>query len=387
MHIAFNGWFWDKPYVGSGQYLRQLIHTLKRVAPDLNMSLILPPDYQSPDQAPEGVPQGVPDGVPEGVNIITTKGSANKLGKLWFEQRTFPKLAGQVNADIAHIPYWATPLTSPVRLVTSILDVAPLIYPEYASSLGGKLYNALVRATSGGNAHVITLSEASKADIIQYLDIPPEQITPTHLGIDSRFHPKLNAENDDAVRQKYNLPEKFVLYMGGYDIRKNVKLLLEAYTFVAQSEDAVPLVLTGREPEWGKPVFPDMRSYAEQLGLNDHIIWLGHVDEDDKPALYRLASVFASPSAYEGFGLPVLEAMASGTPVVASDIPVYQETLGGGAFLVESPERMAGAIIALLLQDPLRDTMVNQGIAQTTRYQWRKTALATLNVYHQVMAL
>ncbi len=374
MHIAFNGWFWNKPYVGSGQYVRQLLHTLKRVAPDLNMSLILPPDCPNPDQ------------VPDGVNIVPTSGSANKLGKVWFEQRTFPKLAGQVNADIAHVPYWATPLTSPVRLVTSILDVAPLIYPEYANNLGGKLYNALVRATSGGNAHIITLSDASKADIINYLDVPADSITATHLGIDARFHPMLNAENDRAIRQKYNLPDEFVLYMGGYDIRKNVKFLLDAYTFVAKTEDAIPLVLAGREPEWGKSVFPDMRHYAEQLELTDHVIWLGQVDEDDKPALYRLASVFVSPSAYEGFGLPVLEAMASGTPVVASDIPVYQETLGGAAFLAETPARMAGSIIALLLQDPLRATMINQGLAQATQYQWRKTAQATLNVYQQVMA-
>lgn len=375
MHIAFNGWFWDKPYVGSGQYLQQLVHALNRVAPDLNMTLILAPDCQNPSN------------VPERVNVVTTQGSVNKVGKVWFEQHTFPKLAGQVKADIAHVPYWATPLTSPVRLVTSILDVAPLIYPEYANSWGGKLYNALVRATSGGNAHVITLSEAAKADIVQYLDVPADQITPTYLGIDSRFHPKLNAENDAIIREKYNLPDKFVLYMGGYDIRKNVRLLLDAYTFVAQTGDAVPLVLAGKEPDWDKSVFPDMRRYAEESNLNNHIIWLGYVDEADKPALYRLASVFVSPSAYEGFGLPVLEAMASGTPVVASDIPVYQETLGGGAFLVESAERMAGAIIALLLQDPLRDTMINQALAQATRYQWRKTALATLNIYQQVMAL
>lgn len=375
MHIAFNGWFWNKPYVGSGQYLRQLVDSLARIAPNLNMTLILPPDCQNPDH------------VPNGVNVITTKGKVNKLGKVWFEQRTFPKLAGQIKADIAHVPYWATPLTSPVKLVTSVLDVAPLIYPEYADSVGGRLYNALVRATSGGSAHIITLSDAAKADITRYLDVPADHITATHLGIDSRFHPKLNAENDSAVQEKYNLPDKFVLYMGGFDIRKNVKRLLEAYTFVAQSGDAVPLVMAGREPEWGKAVFPDLRQYAEELNLTDQIIWLGYVDEEDKPALYRLASIFVSPSAYEGFGLPVLEAMASGTPVVASDIPVYQETLGGGAFLVDSPERMAGAIIALLLQDPLRDTMVNQGIAQATRYQWRKTAQATLNIYQQVMSL
>ncbi|HRF99210.1 MAG TPA: glycosyltransferase family 1 protein, partial [Aggregatilineales bacterium] len=228
--------------------------------------------------------------------------------------------------------------------------------------------------------------DSAKADIIEYLNIPAEKITTTYLGVDEVFHPKLGAENDHLVRKKYNLPMSFVLYLGGFDYRKQVNELLYAYSYVAQAEgDNYPLVMAGKEPDWSKPVFPDMRKYADQLEISEYIEWIGYVDEADKPALYRLADVFVYPSMYEGFGLPPLEAMASGVPVVANALDIFKETLGDGAYLVENARSMGGAMIALLIQKPLRDTMINQGLAQATRYTWRKTAQATLKVYESLL--
>jgi glycosyltransferase involved in cell wall biosynthesis len=376
MHIAFNGWFWDQPHVGSGQYLRRLIGQLRRIAPELEMTLILPPHIQSPDA------------VPENVQVMTSGGFGGRLGKVWFEQRSYPRLVKRSGADIAHVPYWGPPLASSARLVTTILDVAPLIIPDYTSTLWTRLYSALVTTAATGAAHTITISETAKADIRRYIGILEDEISVTYLGADDRFHPQMGAEHDEAIREKYNLPDRFVLYLGGFDVRKQINLLLLAYTYVIESEgNEVPLVLAGKEPAWGTSVFPDMRAYAEELNLEDVLIWPGYIDEADKPALYRLAEVFVSPVMYEGFGLPVVEAMASGTPVVANEIDVYEETLGDGAFLTASARAMAGAIIALLLQEPLRESMINQGRAQATRYNWRKTAQATLEVYEKVMGL
>jgi glycosyltransferase involved in cell wall biosynthesis len=200
----------------------------------------------------------------------------------------------------------------------------------------------------------------------------------------------MGAERDAAVRAKYNLPDQFVLYMGGFDIRKQVNQLLLAYTYVGQAEgDNIPLVIAGREPQWGSPMFPDLRKYADDLKITDYVRWIGYIDEADKPSLYRLADVFVFPSMYEGFGLPVLEAMASGTPVVANEVSSIPEVTADAAFLVDegNAKAMGGAIIALLLQQPFRDSLINQGLARATNFSWRKTAKETLAVYEKVMAM
>ncbi len=376
MHIAFNGWFWDQSNTGSGQYVRRLLHALRRVAPDVQLTLVLPPHNTTPDD------------LPDDVSLVTTRGSSGDLGKVWFEQRTFPQMAGRVGANLAHVPYWGPPLASPVPLVTSVLDVIPLALPEYSPGMKARLYTSLVAAAAKGSAHTITLSNAAKADIVQHLGLLPESITPTYLAADEVYHPRLGAERDAEVRRKYDLPDQFVLYLGGFDRRKNVNQLLLAYTYVAQAEgDNIPLVIAGREPDWGSPLFPDMRRYAEELAISEYVRWLGYVDEADKPALYRLASVFAFPTLYEGFGLMALEAMACGTPVVANDIPVIAEIVGDAAYLVKPDDAraMAGAIIALLLQPSLRDSLVNQGLARATNFSWRRTARQTLTVYENTL--
>lgn len=315
-------------------------------------------------------------------------GIGGKLGKVLFEQRGFPRAAGRVGADLAHVPYWGPPLSSPVPLVTSVLDVIPLVMSEYSGSIPAMFYTSLVTAAARGSTKIITLSADSKADIVQHIGVEPERITATHLAVDENFHPQMGAERDAAVRKKYDLPDRFILYFGGFDVRKQVNELLLAYTYVAQAEgDNVPLVLAGREPKWGSPVFPDMRAYAEKLGLNDDVLrWIGAPDDSEKASIYRLALAHVWPSRKEGFGLPVLESMASGTPTIAWNVPVMQEIVGDGAYLVKSAREMAGAILAVINQEPLRQSLANQGLAQVTRYSWRKTARETAAVYESAIA-
>jgi glycosyltransferase involved in cell wall biosynthesis len=253
-----------------------------------------------------------------------------------------------------------------------------------------RLYTSLVSAAARGSAHIITLTQASKIDIIDYLSIPEDQISVTYLAPDQMYHPRMGAERDAAVREKYQLPDDFILYIGGFDVRKNVNQLLLAYTYVVEAEGpAYPLVIAGREPQWGTPMFPDLRKYAQELGIAEHVHWPGYIDEADKSSLFRLADLFVYPSRYEGFGLPIIESMASGTPVVANEISCFPEIVGDGAFLTEpgNARTMAGAMLALLNQEPLRQTQINAGLAQVTKYSWRKTAQQTLAIYEQVMGL
>ncbi len=376
MHIALNGWFYDQESTGSGQYLRHLLVNLPKVAPDMQFSLILPPRLRKPPDLPEGI-RAVESGRRE---------RSGKLGKVIFEQRTFPRLARAINADIAHVPYWGTPMSCPIRLVTTVLDVIPLLYPVYSQGFFTSLYTSLVSAAARGSNHIITISETAKVDIEDQLNIPEPQITVTYLAPDDRFHPRVGAERDQEVRQKYDLPEQFALYLGGFDWRKQVNTLMLAYTYVGEADgDAFPLVIAGREPRYDDRLFPDLRKYSRQLNIQDYLRWIGFVDEADKPALYRLADVFVFPSLYEGFGLMALEAMAAGTPVVTSNAIVFEEVLEDAAYIVNNAREMAGAIIALLIQQPLRDAMINQGLALASNYSWRKTAQETAAVYEAVM--
>ena len=376
MHIAINGWFYDQESTGSGQYLRHLLASLRKTAPAIELSLILPPQVRAPKDLPSGV-KPIETG---------SRKRASKWGKVYFEQRSFPRIARDIGADIAHVPYWGTPLACPIKLITTVLDVIPLLYPVYNQGLLTGLYTALVSSAARGSNHIITISETAKIDIEEQLRIPEDQIAVTYLAPAERFHPQIGAEDDETVRDKYDLPEHFVLYLGGFDWRKQVNELMLAYTYVGEADgDTFPLVIAGREPQYDDRLFPDLRKCSRQLRIEDYVQWIGFVDEADKPSLFRLADVFVFPSLYEGFGLMALEAMASGTPVVTSDAIVFEEILEDAAFIVNNAREMAGAILALLIQQPLRDTMINQGLALASNYSWRKTAEETLDVYERVM--
>lgn len=378
MHVALNGWFWDHPHTGSGQYLRNLLKALAALKAPLDLTLIVPQHVRNFD--------GLPDVV--GIAHSPTP-FGGKLGKVWFEQLSFPSAVRRVRADIAHVPYWAPPLRSSARLVVSILDVIPLVFPQYSQGFFAKLYTSLVVAGAKGAGHILTLSEASKSDIVAKLRIPAEKVTATLLAADDRFTPHPDPERDEAVRRKYGLPDEFALYVGGFDVRKNVNTLLLAWTYVGQPlGEHVPLVLAGKTPaRWGTAVFPDLPQYAKDLKIEKYVQWIGEIDEDDKPSLYRLAKVMVYPSLYEGFGLPPLEAMACGTPVVAGHVSSIPEAVGDAAYLVdpENARDMAGAILALLVQDDLHQHIANLARGQATKFSWRKTAQQTLQVYEKVM--
>lgn len=379
MHVALNGWFWNQPDTGSGLYLRELLKALVKLDESVQYTLIVPTQWEL-------------DHLPSRVNVHRVNGKHDSAwGKVWFEQVAFPRALHQLQADLAHIPYWAPPLSAPVPFITSVLDVIPLLISDYSNTLASRLYTSLVSATVHGSAKILTLSESSKTDVVERLKLPPESVLAIPLAPREVYHPKMGQEQDEAVRQKYGLPDKgFVMYVGGFDVRKRVRQLLMAYTFVARAHgDETPLVLVGKEPAWREPLFPNLRQAAQELDLpSENLHWVGYVDEADLPSIYRLAEVFVSPTAYEGFGLPVLEAMASGTPVVANDIPVFNELVGDGAFLVPNGNatRMGGAIIALLEQENIYNSVRNNGLAQASNYTWRKTARATLSAYQDVFA-
>lgn len=381
MHVALNGWFWDQPHTGSGQYLRHLLSALAALVPDLRLTLIVPDHLRTLEHLPDRVDV-----------LHAPMRFSGHAGKAWFEQRSFPRAVAQLSPDLAHVPYWGPPLTSPVPLICTVLDVIPLTVPAYRAGLRNRLYTSLVRAGARGADHLLTISEASRAEIVRAIGVPADRVTVTPLAADLAFHPELGRERDADVRAQVGLDdvEQFVLYLGSYAVHKNVAQLIAAYTFVAQGMGRdVPLVLAGHPPAaWGTPRFPDIPGYIAELGLGDYVRWIGPIAETDKPALYRLADVFVFPSRAEGFGLGPLEAMACGTPVVACNTSSIPEVVGNAAFLVEPGDSraMAGAILALLNQPEFAAQLRNLGLARSRDFSWRRTAQATLDAYQRLVS-
>ncbi len=384
MHIALNAWFWDQPYTGSGQYVRQLVPALRQQDSSLKISLIVPERIKPPEGVPAGI-EVVPARAPLGGMV------GGQIGKVLFEQHGFPAAAGRLGADIAHVPYWGGPLSSPARLVITIHDVIPLSMPVYQGGIAARLYFSLVTATARGAARILTDSEFSRQEIVERIGFPAEHITAIPLATSPDLHPRVGAERHEQIREKYGLPEHYVLYMGGFDVRKNLRALLAAYTYVGPSAgEEYPLVLAGKEPrQWGTARFPDLRAEIDKLGIAPYVYWIGPVAEADKAGVYRMASVTVFPSRYEGFGLGPLESMACGTPVVAADASSIPEVVADGAYLVDPTDSrtMGGAIIATLIQNDLRESLRNLGLARASNFSWQRTARETLEVYRQVMAM
>lgn len=374
MHVAINAYFWNRPNSGSGQYTRQLVYHLNRLVSDLDITLVVPQVAEGPTEFD----------VPPSVNLQIVPTRSGHVGKVYFEQVAFPRVCKIIGADISHVPYWGSPLRSSIPVVVTVHDLTTMLVREYRRSIKARLYNALVSTTARGADHVITDSQASKRDIITHLMIDESDVTTIYLAADKSYNPQSDFLMDMAVHKKYNLPDSYVLYLGGYEIHKNVTTLLGAYTYVARAlgED-YPLVLAGKRPEKASSRFPDYEFYIKDLSLESFVRWAGYIEEEDKPAVYRGASAFAFVSRHEGFGLPPLEALACGIPVISSKSSSLIEVIGDAGFALnpDDERQIGGAIISTIVQEDLAADMKEKGLKQAAKFSWEKTATETLLVY------
>jgi glycosyltransferase involved in cell wall biosynthesis len=379
MRVAINGWFWDQPSTGSGQTVRYLVPALVEQDPALEIILVVP-EWMKDAQSIQTLP--------ERVTLQPLPCRAGNLGKLWFEQSTFPRICRQLEADLAHVPYFASPLSPTLPTVVTVHDLIPIVLPEYRGSASVRLYTSLVASAAPRARLILTDSEASERDILVHLNVSDNRVRVVYLAPAPHYGPIDDPDHIEAVRRKYDLPETFVLWLSGFDVRKNAQALLHAYTWVHNAlGDDYPLVMAGELPAQDTSFFPDPRRTAVELGIGDVICFPGWVDEADKPALYSAATVFAFPSRYEGFGLPILEAMACGTPVVTSSAASLPELAGTAAFQInpDDSRQLGAAIISLCVQEDLHAEMREKGLVQAARFSWEKTARETLAAYHHVL--
>jgi glycosyltransferase involved in cell wall biosynthesis len=381
MHLAINGWFWAQPDTGSGQTVRHLVPALVKQDRALEITLVVPGWIA--DSRMMGA-------LPDRVRLVSVSCQRGGMGKVWFEQIAFPRICRRLGVNVAHVPYFASPLLPTVPTLVTIHDLIPMVLPQYRGSMGVRLYTSLVASAASFSRLVLTDSEASKQDILVHLRLPAARVRVVYLAPAPHYRPISDPNALVSIRRKYNLPEDFVLWLAGFDVRKNARALLHAYTWVYSAlGDDYPLVMAGRLPAKETLFFPDPRRIAAELGLTGAIHFPGWVEEADKPALYSAARVFAFPSLYEGFGLPVLEAMACGTPVVTSNAASLPELAGAAAFQIDpdDPRRQGAAIIALCTQEDLHEEMREKGLAQAAQFTWDKTARETLAAYRHALEM
>jgi glycosyltransferase involved in cell wall biosynthesis len=334
---------------------------------------------------PPGAAQRPVPGLSVEVRTLTSPRWRTNAGKVLFEQVAFPRAARTWGAAVAHVPYWGSSLWPRVPTVVTVHDLIPLLLPAYRGGVPVRLYTRLVAAAARRAEAVITDSLASKRDIVAHLDLPPDRVHPIYLAAGERFGPE-PASGDVEIRRRYDLPSRYVLYLAAHDERKNVAALVEAFHTVAAADSEVVLAIGGRLPEGSRPPLYDPRPLVAALDLADRVRFLGHVAEGDEPALYRGAACAVFPSRYEGFGLPVLEALACGTPLVTTDAASLPELAGDAAFAIDPDDvrGLAGAILGCLVDEALAAELGRRGPVQAARFGWDETARQTAAVYRHL---
>ncbi len=300
----------------------------------------------------------------------------------------------EINADVVHYPYFDLFLNTlhikkDQPTFVTIYDTIPLIYPkQYPPGVKGKLNFLKQKRALKNVSAVITISETSKKDIIRSLDVLQERVYVTQLA-PARIFCKLSGNSTLLHRsvEKYNLPERFVLYVGDVNYNKNLSALAAACKQIN-----TPLVIVGKQAaeeniNWSHPENKEFRKFIEKYGSDPLVARVGFVPDEDLVKIYNLATIYCQPSFYEGFGLPVLEAMASGTPVVGAKTQALVETAEGAAVFVDPrvTSDIASGLIKVLKDPELQRELSRKGLEHVKRFSWTKTADETIQVYQKVV--
>jgi len=288
--------------------------------------------------------------------------------------------------DLFHSTNYILPPQRFGKSIITIHDLFFLIAPEYASKASVKLFKDQIKKYALRANKIIVVSESTKRDVQRLLGIAPGKIAVIYEGAESGYRP-LNKELAlKEIKHKYKLEHRFILFVGTLEPRKNLTNLIQAYSlFRNRRKDCRhKLVICGMKGWSARDIFET----AERLKLKKEIIFTGYVPENDLPLFYNAADLFTFPSLYEGFGLPVLEAMACGTPVITSNTSSLPEIVGEAAIMINPTDvgALADAIDKVLGNESLRQEMRNKGLARTKLFSWEETTKATVRLYKEVAA-
>lgn len=293
------------------------------------------------------------------------------------QQVAIPRLLRMNGVRVYHSPYYLMPYFPGVPTVVTLYDLIPQLFPQVVSARARALFRITTQLALGAAKQVVTISEASRRDLLAAYGLDSARVTAIPLAPDPVMRPQTGAEIA-RVREKFGLPERFGLYLGINKPHKNLGRLLEAWERV---QTDAPLVIAGA---WDAR-YPEAK--AKAAGLDARVKFLGPISNEDQPGLYAAATVFVFPSLYEGFGLPVIEAMACGTAVVCANTSSLPEAAGAAAVLFNPlrVDEMTGALAQVLNDEGLRAHLQEKGLAQAQRFTWTRVAEETLSVYRALL--
>jgi glycosyltransferase involved in cell wall biosynthesis len=367
---------------GVGQYSFNLAWALSRIDAENEYRLypvfyhIFHPSYRD---------AGLPD---SGNFRVAYRGVPERLLRLmWRKGPLLVKGLLLGGVDLVHsTTYCAPELGGGKKLVVTIYDVSFLTHPEcHMRENIEHCMRGTVLAVKRADA-IIAISEHTKGDLVRHFGASADGVTVTHLAAGGAFKRVSDEARLSAVRSRYGLPESFVLFVGSLEPRKNVETLFRAYGMLPLGvRRRLKLVVAGGRGWMNE----GMQDGLGSLGISGDVLFAGYVAQEDLPALYSLATVFAYPSLYEGFGLPVLEAMACGCPVVASNVSSIPEVTGGAAMLLDprDAEGMARSMAAVFEDRGLSADLSARGMERSSGFSWERCARETLEVYRRTLAV
>ncbi|MBN1314140.1 MAG: glycosyltransferase family 4 protein [Anaerolineales bacterium] len=290
--------------------------------------------------------------------------------------------------DLLHGMAFVTPVISPWPTVVTVYDLSFIYYPESLTA-GRRLYlKTFTRLSCQRARQIIAISSSTRRDLVKQWNLSADKILVAYPGVGDQFRP-LPAGEVEAYRRRLGLPELFILYLGTWEPRKNLVRLVQAFDLLRRSTSAFKLVLAGGKG-W---LFDSILAMIESLNLQDHVIVTGYIPMEDLSLLYNAATLFTYPSIYEGFGLPVIEAMACGTPVVTSNVSSMPEAAGEGelcAGLTINPDDtdgLANAMYRACTDNSLRRQMREKGLRQAANFNWNDTAKVTISAYRRALGV
>jgi glycosyltransferase involved in cell wall biosynthesis len=358
--------------VGAGNYIIQLIRALIAANTEDEFVVFAQPRGPSLINLPE----------PNPIEWVIVK-DRNPGPRLLWEQVRFPGLISKSGVELLHSLHYTRPLRLPCASVVTFHDMTFFLYPELHTRARRLFFPPVIRMSARRADALIAVSDSTRQDAIRVLGISPEKIFTTQLGVDASFESVKDNGEKSRVIQKYDLPEKFILYVGLIEPRKNLPLLISAYKRLIEHDMDYKLVLVGRYG-W---MYDQVLAQIADLALESMVQLVGYVPQEDLPLVYNLSSLFVYPTIYEGFGLPVLEAMACGVPVITSDVSALPEIVGedGKLVPVNDVEALTKAMVLGLSDMDLRQKLINNGLLRAAKFSWERTAQLTLQVYQHVM--